>query len=129
MRRELADDGDGDAEKNSLNEAAGIIGFDPPIGLSAGPKPVKGLHRPTSRKNLAQVFCDVIVAEEGCSQEDINWDAALKEKQTRRQLGGDATTAAVSKVRLLPDYENFDARSALLALDVSETVLAASTEL
>ena len=37
------------------------------------------------------MFCDVIVAEEGRSQEDIDWDAALKEKQDAQAAeGGDA---------------------------------------
>jgi hypothetical protein len=126
MRRELADDGDGEvtAEELAELEAAGIIGFDPPIGLlpARSRAPLKVTYRPTlPEKNSFRVFCDVIVAEEGRSQEDIDWDAALKEKEEARAAeGGDADGPLFCDVMgqaAYPTMKISDARSALLAPD------------
>ena len=126
MRRELADDGDGNvtAEELAELEAAGIIGFDPPIGLlpARSRAPLKVTYRPTlPDKNSFRVFCDVIVAEEGRSQEDIDWDAALKEREELRDAedGEDDGPLFCDVVgqAAYPTMRISDARSALLAPD------------
>ena len=125
MRKELADDGDGEvtAEELAELEAAGIIGFEPPIGLlpARSRMQLKVTYRPTlPEQNAFRVFCDVVVAEEGKSQEDIDWDAKAK---ADAEDGGDPDDGTaplfcdVSGQAAYPTMKFSDARSALLAPD------------
>lgn len=121
MRKELADDGDGDITAEELQEleAAGIIGFEPSIGLlpARSSCKLKVTYRPTlPEMNSFRVFCDVVVAEEGRSAEDIEWDTvhddANKDEEDEGPLFCDVTGQAA-----YPTMKFQDARSALLSPD------------
>jgi hypothetical protein len=118
MRKELADDGDGELTQEELAEleAAGIIGFDPPIGLlpARSSAPLKVTYRPTlPEKNSFRVFCDVVVAEEGRSVEDVEWDKIHDGEGDESDEG--PLFCDVEGQAAYPTMKFVDARSALLS--------------
>jgi hypothetical protein len=119
MRKELADDGDGEVTKEELMEleSAGIIGFDPPTGLlpARSSAPLKVTYRPTlPETNSFRVFCDVVVAEKGRSQEDIDWDTVHANDD--KMEGDDGPLFCDVEGRAAyPTMKFKDARSALLS--------------
>ena len=123
MRKELADgpDGDGDITREEMEEleSAGIIGFDPPIGLlpARSSAPLKVTYRPTlPEKNSFRVFCDVVVAEKGRSQEDIDWDT-IHDNEEKEDGDDGPLFCDVEGKAAYPTMKIKDARSALLSPD------------